>query len=499
MLFKELVKELTLLATGGDLQQPVAGIAYDSRQVRPGFLFVAIRGLVTDGHHFIDDALKRGASGLLVEQAEGLPDNGIGWTVVADTRRALGHVSARFYGFPAKQLHIAGVTGTNGKTTTTHLVAALYRLRAPVGLIGTIHNLIGERTLPVERTTPESLDLQLLLRQMVDEGVQRVAMEVSSHALTLNRVAGCDFRSAVFTNLTQDHLDFHRDMNDYFQAKASLFLRLGAGAPSVVNVDDPYGVRLVQMLGDSALTYGLDARAAVRATEPGIGPRGTEFKVESEWGRFQVDTRLVGQFNVYNALAAVALGLAEGFTPSEIRLALSGVRGIPGRFEPVYLGQDFGVIVDYAHTPDGLENVLRAARKITMGRVITVFGCGGDRDRTKRPIMGRIAVGCSDLAIVTSDNPRTEDPLSIIEQVEVGVREVKPSGYLVVPDRREAIGRAIAEARAGDIVVIAGKGHEDYQIIGKTKFPFDDRLVAAEKLADMGYTLDDETHTWGSL
>ncbi|MDP3050002.1 MAG: UDP-N-acetylmuramoyl-L-alanyl-D-glutamate--2,6-diaminopimelate ligase, partial [Eubacteriales bacterium] len=336
------------------------------------------------------------------------------------------------------------------------------------------------------RTTPESSDLQQLLHQMVDEGVQRVAMEVSSHALALNRVEGCRFRAAVFTNLTQDHLDFHHDMSNYFQAKASLFFRLDSRAACVVNIDDPYGARLAQLLGDRAVTYGLNPGATVRAVEPGIGPRGTEFTIESEWARFPLATRLVGQFNIYNALAAAALGLAEGFTTDEIRDALAGVSGVPGRFEPVYRGQDFGVIVDYAHTPDGLANVLRAARQITMGRVIAVFGCGGDRDRTKRPVMGRIGADCSDLAIITSDNPRTEDPLAIIEQVEVGVREVKSSGYLVVPDRREAIGQAIAGARKGDIVVIAGKGHEDYQIIGQTKYPFDDRLVAAEKLTDEG-------------
>jgi len=490
LLFKKLIGELTPLTTGGNLDRPVVGIAYDSRQVRPGFLFVAIKGMVTDGHAFIPDALERGASALLVERTEELHDIEAAWAAVPDTRKALGRVSARFFGFPARGLHIAGVTGTNGKTTTTHLIAAVYRQRARVGLIGTIHNLIGDRTLPVERTTPESSDLQQLLHQMVDEGVQRVAMEVSSHALALNRVEGCGFRAAVFTNLTQDHLDFHHDMSNYFQAKASLFFRLDSRAACVVNIDDPYGARLAQLLGDRAVTYGLNPGATVRAVEPGIGPRGTEFTIESEWARFPLATRLVGQFNIYNALAAAALGLAEGFTTDEIRDALAGVSGVPGRFEPVYRGQDFGVIVDYAHTPDGLANVLRAARQITMGRVIAVFGCGGDRDRTKRPVMGRIGADCSDLAIITSDNPRTEDPLAIIEQVEVGVREVKSSGYLVVPDRREAIGQAIAGARKGDIVVIAGKGHEDYQIIGQTKYLFDDRLVAAEKLTDEGYTLE---------
>lgn len=492
MYFRELVRELVPLAAGGDLDRPVTGIAYDSRRVRPGYLFVAIKGMVTDGHRYIDDALERGASCLLVQDEKVLPDDGTPWVRVENTRRDLGRIAAAFFGYPSERLHLTGVTGTNGKTTTTHLVAALYQLRGPVGLIGTIHNRIGDQVLPVERTTPESPDLQELLRRMVDGGVKRAAMEVSSHALSLYRVEGCRFRAAVFTNLTQDHLDFHRDMNEYFQAKASLFLRLDQDAVSVINIDDQYGARLARMLGDRAITYGMEEGALVRAVDPGIGPRGTMLTVESAWGRFPLELRLVGRFNIYNTLAAVALGLAEGFSPDEITRAVSEVKGVPGRFEPVYRGQDFGVIVDYAHTPDGLENVLLAARKITSGRVIAVFGCGGDRDRTKRPLMGRIGGKRSDLAIITSDNPRTEDPLAIIEDVEQGIREVKDaSEYLVIPDRREAIGRAIEEAGTGDIVIIAGKGHEDYQIIGRTKHPFDDRKVAAEKLEAMGYTVDD--------
>lgn len=492
MYFRELVRELSPLASGGDLDRPVTGIAYDSRQVRPGYLFVAVKGMVTDGHRYIDDALKRGASCLLVQDEGAQPDDGTSWVRVENTRRDLGRVAAAFFGYPAERLHLTGVTGTNGKTTTTHLVSALYRLRGPVGLIGTIHNRIGDQVLPVERTTPESSDLQELLHRMADEGVQRVAMEVSSHALSLYRVEGCRFRAALFTNLTQDHLDFHHDMNEYFQAKASLFLRLEPEAVPVINIDDPYGARLSRMLGRRAVTYGLKEGALVRAVDPGIGPRGTRFTVESAWGRFPLELRLVGKFNVYNALAAVALGLAEGFSAEEIAQAVSAVEGVPGRFEPVYRGQDFGVIVDYAHTPDGLDNVLLAARKITLGRVIAVFGCGGDRDRTKRPLMGRIGVEKADLAIITSDNPRTEDPLAILEDVEQGVRGVKDAArYVIVPDRREAIGRALEEAGTGDIVIIAGKGHEDYQIIGQTKFPFDDRKVAAEKLEAMGYTVDD--------
>ncbi len=483
----ELIRGLYLQAHSPDLEVEITGIAYDSRQVQPGFLFVAIQGLVTDGHRFVPEAVSRGAAGVLLARPVTVPE-GVAWAVVPDTREALAYVSSQFYGEPARGLHLVGVTGTNGKTTTTHLIAALFRARHPgVGLVGTIHSAIGDEILPMRHTTPESLDLQRLLRRMADAGVREVVMEVSSHGLRLGRVAGLRFDTAVFTNLSQDHLDFHVDMEDYFASKALLFERLDEEALAVVNRDDPYGLRLLELSRGRVLTYGIREPADVRAGEVRVTPGGVRFTVESAWGAFPVSLRIAGLFNVYNALAAVCVGLDRGFAPDEIAAVLGRVPGIPGRFERVDRGQEYTVIVDYAHTPDGLENVLRAAREIARGQVIAVFGCGGDRDRKKRPLMGAISARGADYTVLTSDNPRSEEPLAIIADIERGYREVRPDGYTVVPDRREAMRRAFEQARPGDVVVIAGKGHEDYQIVGDRRLDFDDRREAAAILESIGY------------
>ncbi|OAT81813.1 UDP-N-acetylmuramoyl-L-alanyl-D-glutamate--2,6-diaminopimelate ligase [Desulfotomaculum copahuensis] len=488
MLLSKLVEGQKILACGGRQDIPVPGIAYDSRRVRPGFLFVAIEGFQTDGHRFIEQAVAAGAAAVVIQKPVAVPAPAA-WVRVADSRLALGLLAARYYGYPSRQLKMAGVTGTNGKTTTSHLLAAIGRATGlKVGLIGTIANRIGDRVLPVEHTTPESLDLQQLLAEMVAEKVALAVMEVSSHALALNRVAGCDFDLGIFTNITQDHLDFHHDMDDYLAAKSRLFASLGAadgGRPgtAVINRDDPRAERIINVTRAAVTTYGMHGPADVRAEKIQVTPRGVHFHVTSPWGRGEVRLKLTGLFNVYNALAALAAGGALGIPLEHVITGLQEVSGVPGRFELVDRGQDFAVVVDYAHTPDGLENVLKTARQITGGRLITLFGCGGDRDRGKRPLMGEIAARLSDLPVLTSDNPRTEDPLRIIADVEEGLsRVLDKNSYRIVPDRREAIFYAVAAAEPGDTVVIAGKGHEDYQIIGTEKHPFDDRQEAMRAL-----------------
>lgn len=464
---------------------PVRGIAYDSRKVEPGYVFVAIEGFRTDGHLFAGEALEKGAAALVVSKPVAVPGE-VPLVRVPDTRLALALLAARFYGYPGHRLKLTGVTGTNGKTTTTYLLRAVYRRAgARVGLIGTVANWIGERKIPVTHTTPESLDLQKILAEMAGAGVDTVVMEVSSHALALKRVAGCRFDTAVFTNLTQDHLDFHKDMQDYLGAKKILFEE--AERVAVINGDDPAAPELRKACrgGVRVVTYGIREKADVTAEKIDVHRKGTSFLARTPWGEAALNLKLTGSFNVYNSLAALAAGGAAGIPLAAMAAALEEVAGVPGRFELVDRGQDFTVVVDYAHTPDGLENLLRTARQICTGRLVAVFGCGGDRDRTKRPLMGEIAARGSDLPVVTSDNPRTEDPLKIIADIEEGVRKVRrPGDYVVLPDRRQAIRYAIGSASAGDVVVIAGKGHEDYQIIGTEKFPFDDREEAARALEE---------------
>ncbi|MBO8136620.1 MAG: UDP-N-acetylmuramoyl-L-alanyl-D-glutamate--2,6-diaminopimelate ligase [Desulfotomaculum sp.] len=483
MLFSELIKELSVSKIKGDLNIPVKGIAYDSRKVQPGYVFVAVPGFVTDGHRYINNAVEKGASALIVEKEVDAP--GITTVQVRDSRLALAQVSNKFYDYPSKKLTLTGVTGTNGKTTTTHLVANIYKAAGyKTGLVGTIQNLIGGKEVNASRTTPESLELQRLLAEMVNSGVTHAAMEVSSHALALNRTYGVDFDAAIFTNLSQDHLDFHHDMDDYAAAKAKLF----AAAPlSVVNTDDERGQDMVQASRGDVVTYGLHKPADVSARDVSITARGVSFVTTGKYGEHLLNLNLTGEFNVYNALAAFTLGMAQGFDPETVKMALEGVQGVAGRFELVDCGQPFAVVVDYAHTPDGLENILKTARQLADNRLIAVFGCGGDRDRTKRPIMGKIGSSLSDVAVITSDNPRTEDPQKIINDILEGLKSGGEKNYTVIPDRKEAIAYAIKKAAPGDVVVIAGKGHETYQIIGNIKYDFDDRAVAAEVLKELGY------------
>lgn len=485
--FHYLLQGVDVLAARG-LHIPVAGVHYDSRQVRPGYIFVCIEGYRTDGHLYIRDAIAREAAGFVIEKDVPLPP-GVPYARVRSSRRALAVMGANYYGQPSRSLTVIGVTGTNGKTTTSHLIEAVLRARGErTGLIGTIWIKIGDEKRPVERTTPESLDLQRILREMVNSGVSAVAMEVSSHALYLDRVAECEFDIGVFTNLTQDHLDFHGNLKDYLAAKMRLFQGLGEKRtkkrPSyaVVNCDDPAGRVIMQNTKVPVITYGIREEADVRARDVRLTGEGSDFIVSCKEGDFPFKVSLPGEFNVFNSLAAICVGLKEGVPVPLLQDVLRKIKGVPGRFQRVDEGQNFTVIVDYAHTPDGLENVLRTARRIAPGRLITVFGCGGDRDTGKRPLMGRISGELSDYSVLTSDNPRTEDPESIIRMIEEGIKKVNNASYTVIPDRYEGIRHALHCAREGDIVVIAGKGHENYQIIGDRVIPFDDYQVAREIL-----------------
>ncbi len=464
------------LLGAGPADVDVTGLAYDNRRVTPGTLFFCVPGFTRDGHDFAPDAVRRGAAALVVERPLGL---GVPEVRVADVRAAMAQAAARFHGDPTARLPVVGITGTNGKTTTAFLVRALLEAAGVrCGLLGTIKAIVGGREAPSVRTTPEAIDLQEILAAMLAGGDRACAMEVSSHALELRRADGIHVAAAVFTNLTQDHLDFHPDMEAYFAAKRRLFADLRPAA-RIVNVDDPWGRRLAAEF-PGTVTVGIDAADATWHAEAVRSDlAGSSFHLTCPDGEWDVRTPLPGRFNVSNVLCALAAGRALGVAADALVAAVPHAGGVPGRFEPVDEGQDFAVLVDYAHTPDSLENVLEAARGLGPGRVLTVFGCGGDRDRGKRPLMGEIATRLSDVAIVTSDNPRSEDPEAIIAEVLAGAGP----GALVEPDRRAAIEQAVDLARGGDVVVIAGKGHEQGQEFADgRKAPFDDVTVAREAL-----------------
>jgi len=471
----------------------VRALTADSRRVEPGDCFVAVPGFKQDARRFVSDAVARGAR-LIVTEGEPLAALPVAQVLVPSARRALARLADAFYGHPSAALVVVGITGTNGKTTTSYLVNALLRARGlRTGVIGTIQYMLDEQVRPAGQTTPEALEIQQMLGEMREHGIGGVAMEVSSHALALARVDGIEFDVAVFTNLTQDHLDFHGTLDEYRRTKRRLFEQLATspkrGRTGVVNADDPSGTEMVRDLGLPVLSFGLDPAAQVRAVEHVSGLDGIRMTVETPHGPLTLASPLIGDHNVSNLLAATATGLALGLPPRTIGTALATVSAVPGRFEQVHSGQPFLVVVDYAHTPDALERVLTTARKITPGRLGVVFGCGGDRDRTKRPIMGEIAARLADRLWATSDNPRSERPEAILDEVAVGVARVPgaPARCASEPDRRVAIGAALHWAAAGDTVVIAGKGHETYQVIGAEVLPFDDRAVAREILAERGW------------
>jgi UDP-N-acetylmuramoyl-L-alanyl-D-glutamate--2,6-diaminopimelate ligase len=468
----------------GPLPRTVSGLTDDSRQVTAGGCFVAVRGLRADGHRFIPQAVERGARAVVAEPPDPLPGQAVGRILVPDTRRTLPRLADAYYGHPSHALTVVGITGTNGKTTTSYLCEALLRARGlATGVIGTIQYVVRGRAREAGQTTPEAIELQGLLAEMVTAGVGGVAMEVSSHALALHRVDGVGFDVAVFTNLTQDHLDFHRTMEAYAAAKRRLFAELlKPGGTAVLNADDPVGAEWAAALPGRALTFGLATGHAIHPIQHRSGLDGIRLRATSPAGPIDLVSPLIGEHNVMNLLGGVGAGVALGLAPAVISSALASVTRVPGRFEQVHAGQDFLVVVDYAHTPDALHRVLETARRLTPGRLAVVFGAGGDRDRGKRPVMGRIAATLADRVWLTSDNPRSEDPAAIIEEIAAGVRPPPPGGCARDPDRREAIRQALEWARSGDTVVIAGKGHEPYQIIADQVLPFDDRLVARELL-----------------
>jgi len=487
------LQELTALlpeaVVSGDTAINITSIAHDSRQVVPGTLFVCLTGAKVDGHQFIAQARERGAAAVLVEKK--LDDMVAGLTVITvpDTRSAMQIVTPAFFDYPAKKMRLIGVTGTNGKTTTTHIIRSiLSKAGFNVGLIGTIHALIGSQVLPMKNTTPDVIDLQALLAKMAEAGMDYAVMEVSSHAVALNRIAGCEFDVGVFTNMTRDHLDFHETFENYMDAKAGLFRSLGAdgsvkaGKTAVINMDDKAGDTMRANSSCPVVSYGLQEDVSLRAVDIDVHANGVSFVIEGQFGRIPLDLKITGIFNVYNVLAAVGAAVAENVAWPVIKTALEEFESVPGRFELVRTNLPFSIIVDYAHTPDGLENILKTAREFAQGRIIVVFGCGGDRDRTKRPIMGQLAVQYADVAIATSDNPRTEDPAAILREIEAGMRQGDETdrNYEIILDRRTAIKRAMEIAGKQDIVIIAGKGHETYQILGTETIHFDDREVARQ-------------------
>ncbi|HEX9822075.1 MAG TPA: UDP-N-acetylmuramoyl-L-alanyl-D-glutamate--2,6-diaminopimelate ligase [Methylomirabilota bacterium] len=462
----------------------VSGLTADSRRVQPGDCFVAVPGFKQDARRFVPDAVGRGAR-LVVTEGEPLDGLPVAQVLVPSARAALPRLAGAFHGHPSRALTVVGITGTNGKTTTSYLVDALLRARGlATGIIGTIQYVLGDETRPAGQTTPEALEIQALLAEMRARSIGGVAMEVSSHALALSRVDGLEFDVAVFTNLTQDHLDFHGTLDEYRRAKRRLFELLAASSKprrtAVVNADDPAGAAMVAGLDLPVLPFGLGPRASVRAVEHTSDLGGIRMTVDTPRGRLALASPLIGEHNVMNLLGAVATGLALDLAPDAVARALAGVSTVPGRFEQVHAGQPFLVVVDYAHTPDALERVLAAARKITPGRLGVVFGCGGDRDRGKRPIMGEIAARLADRVWVTSDNPRSERPEAIVDEIATGIGRVAGAGARCArqADRHAAIRAALGWAEAGDTVVIAGKGHETYQIVGPDVLDFDDRAVA---------------------
>ena len=471
----------------GDESREVLDVTHDSRQAREGSLFVAVRGAEVDAHSFVEQVMKQGALGVISELEAPAGFSGA-WLEVTEARRAMALASATVHDHPSRELQLVGITGTNGKTTTTYLVASIAESAGePVAMTTTVEYRIDRERWKAERTTPEATDMQRVLRRAVDAGCRMAVMESSSQAIDLHRCDALLYSVVVFTNLTRDHLDYHGTMDNYFAAKRRLFDGSLGGTPktSVINMDDERGAQLADELegsGTNVVRYGLGADAEVTATGVEHSLEGMRFTLRTPAGTRELHSPLVGRPHIYNILAATATGLAIGYELDVIARAIETCAGAPGRFERVPHQGDFAVVVDYAHTDDALLNVLRTARDVTRGRIITVFGCGGDRDRTKRAPMGEAASSLSDVVILTSDNPRTEDPERILADVEAGMRETsKP--YEKIADRREAIERAIMEARTGDLVVIAGKGHEDYQIIGRETFHFDDKEVAREALA----------------
>lgn len=489
MILNDLLRDADILERHGNPNVEIRGLAYDSRQVGPGSLFFAIQGENADGHRFIGGVMQAGAAGVVSERPA--PDGFPGaWIMVRKIRRALAGIGSTFYGHPDLRLKLVGITGTNGKTTTAYLLDSIFRAAGmETGLFGTIEYRVGGRTSVASHTTPESLDLLGHLAELVDAGSPAAVMEVSSHALVQERVWGLHFAAAIFTNLTGDHLDYHKDMESYFAAKRRLFEGEGAPPPAlgVINLDDPWGERLLSVPQPRQITYGVDSNAQVRARHFSQGPDGIRAVITGLDGKFEIVSPLMGRANLENVLAAFAAAQGLGLSAGKIQEGIAALQQVPGRFERIDEGQPFIVLVDYAHTHDALRNALKIARELTHERLIVVFGCGGDRDRAKRPLMGEAAGALSDVVVLTSDNPRSEDPILIMNDAMVGLQKSgKP--YRTQVDREKGIREALEQAREGDAVLIAGKGHETNQVLKDRTIPFDDREVARRVLREMGFT-----------
>ncbi|GAW67809.1 UDP-N-acetylmuramoylalanyl-D-glutamate--2,6-diaminopimelate ligase [Geoanaerobacter pelophilus] len=501
MKLAQLLECLAASEVSGDAGIEIKSLCYDSRKVAPGALFFALRGVKSDGTEFVEAAVKGGAVAIVADR----PCACAGVTVVTvpDARLAMSLMAAAFYGTPTRGIPVVGITGTNGKTTTTYLVEGIMeKVGVPAAVLGTISYRFAATDIPAPNTTPESVDLQRILRELVDLGARGAVMEVSSHSLEQRRADGCLFDVALFTNLTRDHLDYHLDMESYFNSKLRLFTDLltpSSEKPlrrAVVNLDDPFGPRIAEQASAPVLTYSLTGKADISVAETEFSVDGIRCRIETPVGEISLASELLGRFNLYNILAAVGAGLALGYSKEAIRAGIEGHKRVPGRLERVESEEGITVLVDYAHTGDALENVLATISELKTDRIITIFGCGGDRDKGKRPVMGEIAARYSDLAVITSDNPRTEDPQAILEDVRAGIlplglREysleelaagLHEKGFATIESRRAAIRAALLAARPGDIVLLAGKGHEDYQIVGTEKFHFDDREEAAAAL-----------------
>ena len=488
MKLAELLRGVPGLENAAPIDVEIASLAYDSRRVEPGSLFFAIQGDKADGHRFIPAALERGAVAIASERPAPA-ELAFRWVHVHNIRRALSAAARAFYGRPEARLKLVGITGTNGKTTTAYLLESILQAAdIPCGVFGTIEHRFGGRVLPALNTTPESLDLISYFAELVESGGRAAVMEVSSHALAQERIWGFPFSAAVFTNLTQDHLDYHKDFEHYFQAKRRLFEGLGTPPPelAVVNLDDPWGARLLVLGSLRSITYGVNSSAQVKVKQSSQTPEGTCATLLTPQGPIEITSPLLGRANLMNILAATATAVGLGIGSEKIAEGIAALRVVPGRLERVDEGQPFLVLVDYAHTDDALRNVLSTARGLARNRLIVVFGCGGDRDRAKRPLMGEAAGSLSDLAVLTSDNPRSEDPLRIMSDALVGLQKTGKH-YLAEVDREVAIRKALDQAREGDVVVLAGKGHETYQVLKDRTIPFDDRQVARRILRELGW------------
>ena len=485
----DLLKATPIERMEGNSQVRIIDVTADSRAVETGSLFFCLRGEHVDGHSFANMAAENGAAAIIAEKKIDVASD-VTIIYVADTRKAMEDIVPYFFDYPSKKMRMIALTGTNGKTTTTHIIShILHHVGYKTGVIGTVHALIGDKEIPTHNTTPDVTDLQRILCQMLKENVTHVCMEVSSHSLVMGRVIGCEFDTAVFTNLTEDHLDYHKTMDNYAKAKSILFKMVSGkdqikdGKSAWINSDDPYAAVMSNAISDpdfcQVSTYGFNGNPDLKASDVHFSGKSSSFKIQLGEKRYVIKTKLIGRFNVYNVMAAIGAALSEGVDIKDIQAALSDFVSVAGRFELIEEGQSFSVVVDYAHTPDGLEKILTTAKEIAKGRLITCFGCGGDRDKLKRPIMGRIAANYSDVVVITSDNPRTEDPEEIIREIAAGVQDISQHKsnllYKTVTDRRAAIQYALSIAHNQDIVLIAGKGHEDYQILKDKTVHFDDR------------------------